>query len=128
MKKTLYILAIGLFLIVNFEVSAQKVTKKITVASVAGKTTGSITKAELIAAGKLTLNVTNKKIVSFKLKINNSIYSCPSGYLFNNEIKAAINAVNQTTEITFKEIKIVDLNNTNDYQDVIGDLKITLVP
>lgn len=127
MKKTILIMTIGIFLFGNIGLFAQKISK-MPQASVGGKTSGSISKTELLTTGKLSLNLTTKKIYSFVLVVNNVEYPNPSGYLFNDAVKAAINGIRKNTEITFSKITVSQVNDPNAPLEVIKDLKLTVKP
>ncbi len=131
MKKTILFLTIALFLFGNIGLFAQKESNTPS-ASVANKTSGNITKAELLAEGKLSVNFTNKIIVSFVLVIKAKEYSNPTGYLFNNDIKTAINALKKNTEIVFKSITVCEKTCSGVTSglptEVLKDLTLTLIP
>ncbi len=131
MKKSILIMTIGFFLIGTIGLYAQKVDKMPT-ASVANKTSGNITKAELLAAGKLILDLNNKNIVSFVLTIGANNYSNPNGYVFNNNVKSAINSVKKNTKIVFNKITVCEKTCSGSTSGlptvVIKDLTLTLIP
>ncbi len=130
MKKSILIITIGIFLFGNIGLFAQKVGK-MPEASVGGKTSGNITKTELLNAGKLVLNLNNKNIVSFVLTIGSSNYS-NSGFAFNNDVKSAINSVKKNTKIVFNKITVCEKTcsgvTTGLPTIVIKDLTLILIP
>ncbi len=124
MKKTIQILAIGLFLFSSIGVFAQQ-RQAVAKGSISNKTTGSIKKSELVSANKINLDIPSKKVISFMLVIGTAEYTSNSNVL-TPEMKTAINAVSKPTKIMFTKIVAKDVNNQDSPDERVADLKFSL--
>jgi hypothetical protein len=112
MKKVIILAVMLLVAMVSGNSYAQ--TAKALTPSIGGKTTGSsITKAASVAAGKIALNVTDKKVSFFMMA-------------YKNKLQNAINAMATGTSVTFAKIACKPVSNANAAPERVGEFTITI--
>ncbi|MEI6346895.1 MAG: hypothetical protein WCP69_03005 [Bacteroidota bacterium] len=128
MKKVIILAVMLLVAMVSGNSYAQ--TAKALTPSIGGKTTGSsITKAASVAAGKIALNVTDKKVSFFMMAYKNKLQNVElisNSENLTTEMKNAINAMATGTVVTFAKIACKPVSNANAAPERVGEFTITI--
>lgn len=127
MKKTMMVMVLFFATIIAGNVYGQQAQKGLN-PNINGKSNGAtISKSELVTAGKITLNTSAKKVNYFMMRYMNSLQ--PIELVSNSEnltpeMKTAINGLKTGSEVQFNKISCKPTNNTNAAPERVGEFRL----